>query len=84
MIVTLYCTGRGTARPHRRRVTVYTYDGPVPVPAGWLAYPPGSDLDLACKRCGLAPRPGNDGMRALIELAASQPHGELDISSRGY
>jgi hypothetical protein len=79
-------------------VTVYRYDGQVPVPADWAPRPRhvipfglpdgqaglfvtgGSTLDLNCPHCGFAPRPGDDGLRALLELAASRPGATLDIN----
>ena len=59
MIVTFICTGRGTHDPQ----VVCVYDGDIPVPEYWIAYPRRSEMDLLCDRakggCGRAPRPGN-------------------------
>lgn len=76
MTVTLFCTGRGT----HRKVAVYAYDGPVPLPPGYTPRLPGSTLELACPRCPAAPRPGDGGLRALLEAAAARPGRGLDIS----
>ena len=73
----LACKGRRRRKPHRP-VVIYAYDGPVPPPPGRFKIP-GSDLDLHCPRCGLAPRPGDEGMRALIEMAAGKPDRTLYI-----
>jgi hypothetical protein len=57
------------------------YDGPWPLPEGagvWET--PASDFDLNCRYCPFAPRPGDAGMRALLELAHSRPGGVLDIN----
>ncbi len=82
MIVDLHCTGRGTHDP----VIVYTYDGPVPLPARWTATVRQEELDLLCDRrrggCGRAPRPGTARLRAVIEAVAGTPSSALrDISN---
>ena len=74
----LACKGRRSGKPHRP-VVVYAYDGPVPPPEGWSPRLPGSTLELACPRCGFAPRPGDDGMRDLIGMAAVKPGRTLYI-----
>lgn len=80
MIVTLICTNRDRHDPQ----VVWVYDGEIPVPEWWTAYPRGSDLDLLCDRakggCGYSPRPGTTGLRVLIEAAASDPSRIADIS----
>jgi hypothetical protein len=76
MSARLVCTGQGTHRP----LTVYAYDGTVPVPAGWSPRLPGSTFDLNCPRCRFTPRPGDEGMRALIEMATGRPGGVLDVN----
>jgi hypothetical protein len=78
MVVTLVCGHRGVHRP----VKVYIYDGPWPLPPAWQPRSPHSTLDLNCRHCGFAPRPGDDGMRQLVELAASRPGRKLDINPR--
>jgi hypothetical protein len=70
--VRLACKGRRRGKPHRPD-DAYVYDGPWPLPPGWSPRLPGSTFDLKCPRCGFAPRPGDDGMRALIEMAAGKP-----------
>jgi hypothetical protein len=74
--LTLVCTGSGT----HRAVKVYVYDGPWPLPPEYTTRVPGSTLDLNCPRCRFAPRPGDDGMRALLEAAAARPGHTLDIN----
>ena len=72
--VRLVCGHRGARRP----VTVFTYAGPLP--PGWSPRLRGSTFELACAYCGFAPRPGDEGLRALIELAAARPGAVLDIN----
>lgn len=76
MIVKLICTGRGTHDPE----VVYRYDGPVPVPEEWTFYARKSELDLNCRQCPQAPRPGHARLRALINAAAGHASRTLDIS----
>jgi hypothetical protein len=40
---------------------------------------PGSTFELACDRCGFAPRYGDARLRELIELAAGKPDRTLYI-----
>lgn len=68
----LACKGRRKDKPHRK-VVVYAYDGPVPPPPSWGPKTPHSTFELHCPRCDFAPRPGNDGMRKLIGMAAAKP-----------
>ena len=74
MIVTFICTDRGT----HERVDIYIVQ--VPLPEGWAAYPGHSEMDLACDRCGRAPRLSNSRLRALIESVAETPSKTFDIS----
>ena len=80
MIVTFICTGRDTHDP----LVVWVYEGEIPVPERWTAYPQRSEMDLLCDRakggCGRAPRPGNAALRALVEAAAGHPSRTTDIS----
>jgi hypothetical protein len=70
----LACKGRRSRRGKLHRpVVIYAYDGPVPPPDNWTPRLPGSTFDLDCPRCGFMRRPGDDGMRALIEMAAGKP-----------
>ena len=63
VIVTLYCTHRGTARQGDPAVIVYVYDGPVPLPDGYSVTLPSSVFELLCDRriggCGRSPRPSD-------------------------
>lgn len=76
----LACEGRRSrsGKTHRK-VVVYAYDGPIPPAPEWRARVTHSTMDLYCSRCGFAPRPGDDGMRALIAMAAAQPDHTLFI-----
>lgn len=80
MIVTFICTGRGTHDPQ----VVCVYDGDIPVPEYWIAYPRRSEMDLLCDRakggCGRAPRPGNARLRALVDAVADMRERTFDIS----
>lgn len=71
-MIRLVCGHRGTHRP----VTVFA--------CGAVGSPRlrGAALDLNCPHCGFAPRPGDDGLRALLELAATRPGMTLDINPR--
>lgn len=71
----LACKGRRSKRTPggHRPVVIYAYDGAIPPRPGWSPRVPHSTFDLACPRCGVALRPGDDGMRALIEMAAGKP-----------
>lgn len=75
-MVLLVCGHRG----HRRPVTVFAYDGPVPVPRDYTPRGRGATLDLRCRYCGFAPRPGDWGLRVLLNAAAELPGMTLDIN----
>jgi hypothetical protein len=77
-MVRLVCGHRGTRRP----VTVYAYDGPLPIPASYTPRGRSSTIELRCPHCGFAPRPGDGGLRILLTAAASQPATTLDINPR--
>lgn len=76
VVVRLICGHRGVRRPQ----PVYVYDGPWPLQPGWSPRLPHSTFELNCRYCGFAPRPGDDGMRTLLEFAASRPGAVLDIN----
>jgi hypothetical protein len=76
--IRLLC-GHRDRLPRRRPVTVYVHEGPWPIPPGWTERPPHSTFELVCQYCGFAPRPGDEGMRTLIEMAAAAG-GKLDIN----
>lgn len=78
MMIRLTCGHRGKRRP----VTVFAYDGPVPLPDGYTPRMPGASIELRCKYCGYAPRPGDEGLRTLLALAAGEPGQRLDINPR--
>jgi hypothetical protein len=83
MNATLVCTGRGTHDP----VTLYIYDGEIPVPDWWRVSARSSVFELVCRSrlggCGYAPRPSDAAMRALIAAAAGHPSKVLDVSYSG-
>ena len=79
MVVQLVCGHRGRHRP----VRVFRYDGPLPVPDGYSPRGHASTLDLRCPHCGYAPRPGDDGLRQLLQTAATSPGQTLDINPGG-
>ena len=72
VVAILACKGRRGARPHRPRY-LYVHTDPWPLPPGWTPRDPHSTFELNCPRCGFAPRPGDDGMRVLVEMAAGKP-----------
>lgn len=72
VVAVLACKGRRSGKPHRP-VDVYVHTGPWPLPPGWSPRVPRSTFELACPRCGFAPRPGDTVMRTLIETAAGKP-----------
>lgn len=65
----LACKGRRSGKPHRP-VVIYAHAQPWPLPAGWSLRSPHATLDLHCRRCGFAPRTSDEGLRALLEMAA--------------
>ncbi len=76
-MIKLICGHRGAHRP----VTVFTYAGPLPLPADYTGpRGRGATLDLNCPHCGFAPRPGDAGLRMLLEAAAARPGMTLDIN----
>lgn len=72
----LVCGHRGKRRP----VTVFAYDGPLPLPEGYSLRGAGSTMELHCRYCGYAPRPGDEGLRVLLAIAAAMPRMTLDIN----
>jgi len=79
MAVQLVCGHGGWRRP----VVILRYEGPLPVPQGYSPRGRGATFELRCSYCGFAPRPGDEGLRALLTLAAASPAATLDISA-GY
>jgi hypothetical protein len=77
-MIRLVCGHQGRRRP----VTVFAYDGPLPVPAGYTPRGHSSSIELRCRYCGFAPRPGDEGLRALLSAAAGLPRMTLDINPR--
>ena len=77
-MIRLVCGHRGQHRP----VTVFAYDGEPPIPASYSPRGSGATIELRCKHCGFAPRPGDAGLRILLAAAASQPQMTLDINPR--
>jgi hypothetical protein len=75
-MVRLVCGHRGRRRP----VTVFAYDGLLPIPDSYAPRGGGATLELRCRYCGYAPRPGDKGLRALLSTAAGEPRQTLDIN----
>lgn len=75
-MIRLVCGHRGKRRP----VMVFAYDGPLPIPGNYAPRGQSSTLELRCKYCGYAPRPGDAGLRALLAIAAGEPGQRLDIN----
>jgi len=76
-VITLCCRGRGKYK--HRRVVVYAYDGPLPIPFERTAF---TCLELRCTRCGYAPRVSEAELAALLSIAGFSG-GQLDIPFNG-
>lgn len=76
-MITLCCRGR-EGFPHRR-VVVYAYDGPLPIPFDRTSF---TCLELRCTRCGYAPRVSEAELSALLNIASFEG-GQLDIPRCG-
>lgn len=77
-MIRLVCGHRGQHRP----VTVFAYNGPLPIPGDYSPRGSGATLELRCPHCGFAPRPGDFGLRILLKAAADEPGETLDINPR--
>lgn len=69
--IRLVCSGSAEF-PHRKILVYKTQDGAIPFSMA------DSSVELKCRRCGQAPRPGGLTMRGLLMLARDAG-GELDI-----
>lgn len=65
---------------YRRPVLVFAYDGPLPIPGNYKPRGRGATLELRCRYCGFAARPGDDGLLLLLGIAADEPRQRLDIN----